>query len=78
MGKINTKYTLCLKKTLDNKNLVIISGTTGLGLSAAKAFIQSGANVIVVGRNKGNAAEAKRLHGIKAEVLSLIRIMMIL
>jgi NAD(P)-dependent dehydrogenase (short-subunit alcohol dehydrogenase family) len=57
------------EKTLDNKNLVIIGGTTGLGLSAAEAFIQSGANVIVVGRNKESAAEAKKLLGIKADAI---------
>jgi NAD(P)-dependent dehydrogenase (short-subunit alcohol dehydrogenase family) len=57
------------EKTLENKNLVIIGGTTGLGLSAANAFIQSGANVIVVGRNKESAAEAKKLLGIKADAI---------
>lgn len=35
---------------LQNKSIVIIGGTTGLGLSAAKAFIDQGANVVVVGR----------------------------
>jgi NAD(P)-dependent dehydrogenase (short-subunit alcohol dehydrogenase family) len=39
---------------LRNKNIVIIGGTTGIGLSAAKAFIAEGANVVVVGRNKGS------------------------
>jgi NAD(P)-dependent dehydrogenase (short-subunit alcohol dehydrogenase family) len=37
------------EKSLANKNLVIIGGTTGLGLSADKAFIENGANVVVVG-----------------------------
>jgi NAD(P)-dependent dehydrogenase (short-subunit alcohol dehydrogenase family) len=36
---------------LQNKKIVIIGGTTGLGLSAAKAFIENGAKVVVVGRN---------------------------
>jgi NAD(P)-dependent dehydrogenase (short-subunit alcohol dehydrogenase family) len=36
---------------LANKSIVVIGGTTGLGFSAAKAFVQHGANVIVVGRN---------------------------
>ncbi len=54
-------------KLLIKKNLVIIGGTTGLGLSAAKAFVESGANVIVVGRNEESAAEAKKLLGSNAE-----------
>jgi NAD(P)-dependent dehydrogenase (short-subunit alcohol dehydrogenase family) len=56
-------------KSLENKNLVIIGGTTGLGLSAAKAFIESGANVVVVGRNEESATEAKQTLGSKAEPL---------
>ncbi len=57
------------EKSLVNKNLVIIGGTTGLGLSAAKAFIENGANVVVVGRNKQSAAEAKTLLGSSAEAI---------
>lgn len=43
---------------LNGKNIVIIGGTTGLGLSAAKAFIANGANVVVVGRNQQSAEAA--------------------
>ena len=46
---------------LNNKNIVIIGGTTGLGLSAAKAFIANDANVVVVGRNADSIAEAKKI-----------------
>ena len=35
---------------LDNKTFVIVGGTTGLGLSAARAFVAAGAKVVVVGR----------------------------
>lgn len=56
-------------KSLTSKNLVIIGGTTGLGLSAANAFIESGANVIVVGRNEESAAEAKSQLGSKVEAI---------
>lgn len=45
-------------KALENKKLVIIGGTTGLGLSAAKAFVAEGAQVVVVGRNHESATEA--------------------
>ena len=47
--------------------MVIIGGTTGIGLSAAKAFVTNGANVVVVGRNSESVAEAKTLLGGNAE-----------
>ncbi len=37
---------------LSTKNIVIIGGTSGLGLSAAHAFIKNGARVIITGRNE--------------------------
>jgi NAD(P)-dependent dehydrogenase (short-subunit alcohol dehydrogenase family) len=43
-----------------NKRIVIIGGTTGMGLSAALACIGEGAQVIVVGRNPESCAEAER------------------
>ncbi len=55
---------------LNNKNIVIIGGTTGLGLSAAKAFTSNGANVVVVGRNEESVSAAKNWLGIKAVALS--------
>ena len=42
------------------KNIVVIGGTTGLGLSAAKAFVEDGAKVLVVGRNKESADVAQK------------------
>src|SRR6478736_7768760 len=48
-----------MSQKLKNKNVVIIGGTTGIGLSAAKAFIEQGAKVIVAGRNEENVAQAK-------------------
>ena len=52
---------------LKNKNIVIIGGTTGIGLSAAKAFVSNGANVIVVGRNAESVETAKGLLGEKSQ-----------
>jgi NAD(P)-dependent dehydrogenase (short-subunit alcohol dehydrogenase family) len=50
--------------SLANKSLVIIGGSSGLGLSAAKAFVAAGAKVVIVGRHeeKVEAAE-KQLSG---------------
>ena len=48
---------------LEGKILVVIGGTTGLGLSAAKAFVAAGANVVVVGRNADNVRLAQTLLG---------------
>ena len=55
---------------LANKNLVIIGGTTGLGLSAARAFLHNGARVIVVGRNEESADTAQKLLGKQALAIS--------
>ncbi|HET6558761.1 MAG TPA: SDR family oxidoreductase [Prolixibacteraceae bacterium] len=55
------------EKSLAGKNLVIIGGTTGMGLSAAKIFIRNGANVIIVGRNEESASDALKLLGEQAE-----------
>jgi len=55
---------------LINKNIVIIGGTTGIGLSAARAFISEGARVLVVGRNADSVAAAKKELGKNGETLS--------
>lgn len=41
-----------------NKNVVITGGTTGIGLATAKAFVNSGANVWITGRNAANLQKA--------------------
>jgi NAD(P)-dependent dehydrogenase (short-subunit alcohol dehydrogenase family) len=48
---------------LSGKSIVIIGGTTGLGLSAGRAFVQNGARVVLVGRNPENVAAAQRALG---------------
>jgi NAD(P)-dependent dehydrogenase (short-subunit alcohol dehydrogenase family) len=45
---------------LENKKIVIIGGTTGIGLSAAKAFINAGAKVAVVGRSPDSVSSAQK------------------
>ena len=57
-------------KMLQNKSLVIIGGTTGLGLSAAKAFVREGARVVVVGRNDDSVQEAAKILGTSAVALA--------
>lgn len=51
---------------LNGKNIVIIGGTTGLGLSAAKSFIANGAHVVVVGRNEESVAATQKNLGVEA------------
>jgi len=61
--------TTSLNKQLQNKRIVIIGGTTGMGLSAAKAFINEGASVVITGRNEESAKEANKSLGTNCEVL---------
>lgn len=52
---------------LSGRCLVIIGGTTGLGLSAARAFLTAGAaGVVVTGRKQENVAAALDLLGSRA------------
>jgi NAD(P)-dependent dehydrogenase (short-subunit alcohol dehydrogenase family) len=55
---------------LAGKTLVVIGGTTGLGLSAAKAFLREGAKVVIVGRSKDKMVAAQdELNSAHVEVL---------
>lgn len=54
---------------LSRKGIVVIGGTTGLGFSGAKAFVEEGAKVVVVGRKKENVERAKSELGQNAEAL---------
>jgi NAD(P)-dependent dehydrogenase (short-subunit alcohol dehydrogenase family) len=44
---------------LKHKKIVIIGGTTGIGLSAARAFVREGAQVVLVGRNPESTQAAQ-------------------
>jgi NAD(P)-dependent dehydrogenase (short-subunit alcohol dehydrogenase family) len=55
---------------LQDKKIVVIGGTTGLGLSAAKAFIVHGAKVVVVGRNPDSCNSALEVLGESALSIS--------
>ena len=52
-----------MNQALDNKTIVIVGGTTGLGLAAAKAFVAEGARVVVVGRNADSVSQAETALG---------------
>jgi NAD(P)-dependent dehydrogenase (short-subunit alcohol dehydrogenase family) len=54
---------------LRDKVIVVIGGTTGLGLSAARAIGGAGGRVVVVGRNEESAREAGKLLGDAAGVV---------
>lgn len=51
-----------------NKSIVIIGGTTGIGLSAAKSFVKEGARLVLVGRNPESCRNAKERLGDAVEV----------
>ncbi len=48
---------------LQGKNIILIGGTSGMGLAAAKAYLDAGAWVVAVGRNEQTCAEARRILG---------------
>jgi NAD(P)-dependent dehydrogenase (short-subunit alcohol dehydrogenase family) len=55
---------------LSNKVLVVIGGTTGIGFSAANAFVAAGARVVVVGRDPDNVKAAQKTLGASARALA--------
>jgi NAD(P)-dependent dehydrogenase (short-subunit alcohol dehydrogenase family) len=55
---------------LSNKNIVIIGGTTGLGLSAAQAFQRQGAQVVALGHDKVTSIRAMEVLGRNAHILT--------
>jgi len=55
---------------LRNKVLVVIGGTSGLGLSAARAFVREGAKVIAVGRDRSKVKAAAQELGKSAAGLA--------
>jgi NAD(P)-dependent dehydrogenase (short-subunit alcohol dehydrogenase family) len=48
---------------LEDRRIVIIGGTTGLGLSAARACVAAGGRVVAVGRNAESVAAASEVLG---------------
>jgi NAD(P)-dependent dehydrogenase (short-subunit alcohol dehydrogenase family) len=54
---------------LEHKRLVVIGGTSGLGLSAARAFVREGARVVVVGHHEPDTSRAGEILGASAHAL---------
>jgi NAD(P)-dependent dehydrogenase (short-subunit alcohol dehydrogenase family) len=55
--------------TLLNKSLVIVGGTSGMGLSAATACKEAGARLVVVGRDAESSELARQQLGDSAQLL---------
>ncbi len=55
--------------SLAGKVIAVIGGTTGLGFSAAQAFVNAGARVVVVGRSAESAATAGAALGPAGQVV---------
>lgn len=55
---------------LDGKRLVVVGGTTGLGLSAAVAFAREGARLVVFGRSPDSVALAQDRLGDTAQAFA--------
>jgi NAD(P)-dependent dehydrogenase (short-subunit alcohol dehydrogenase family) len=56
-------------KSYQGKKAVVVGGTLGMGLAAAKALLEGGAQVLVTGRNERNLEAARRSLGAGAHVV---------
>lgn len=61
---------MATKTDMHGRNIVIIGGTSGLGLSAAKRLVEAGANVVVTGRSQDKVDHAVDQLGTRARGLS--------
>jgi NAD(P)-dependent dehydrogenase (short-subunit alcohol dehydrogenase family) len=59
-----------MHRPLDNKNILILGGTSGIGLAAAQACVDAGASVVVLGRDDEHAAAAGKTLAGRAAVLT--------
>ena len=52
--------------TLEQQTVIVTGGNSGIGQAIARAFVQQGADVLIVGRNEETLREAARALGEKA------------
>jgi NAD(P)-dependent dehydrogenase (short-subunit alcohol dehydrogenase family) len=57
-----------LNYLLENKAIVVIGGTSGMGLSAAKAFVKEKAQLVLVGKEEQSCEEARKMVGSMASI----------
>jgi NAD(P)-dependent dehydrogenase (short-subunit alcohol dehydrogenase family) len=57
--------------SLKGKRVVVVGGTSGIGLSTAKAFLDESANVIIASRSASKLSEAKQMLGENVEAYEL-------
>jgi NAD(P)-dependent dehydrogenase (short-subunit alcohol dehydrogenase family) len=57
--------------SLKGKRVVVVGGTSGIGLSAAQAFLSESASVIIASRSASKLSEAKRVLGGDVEAYEL-------
>jgi NAD(P)-dependent dehydrogenase (short-subunit alcohol dehydrogenase family) len=69
-GKKTTFAQATIQRMLSGKKIVIIGGTSGIGLSAAQAFQQQGAQVVALGHDKITSIRAIEVLGRNAHVLT--------
>lgn len=62
-------YVIGENQSLENKNILITGGSTGIGYAVAKRSIDSGASVIITGRNEDKLKIAKDNLGEKCEYI---------
>lgn len=55
---------------LQGKRIVIIGGTSGIGLSAAKTFLRQGARVVALGFGEETSQHAREVLGFNAHVIT--------
>ncbi|MEM6550763.1 MAG: SDR family oxidoreductase [Planctomycetota bacterium] len=64
-------HVLDFHQPLADRAIVIVGGTTGLGLSAAKACVRAGASVVVMGRSAESVQQASEVLSAIGEAVAL-------
>ncbi|WP_123042957.1 SDR family oxidoreductase [Cohnella candidum] len=57
--------------SLKGKRVIVVGGTSGIGLSTAKAFLEEGAQVVIASRSSAKLSEAKQTLGGNVETYEL-------